>query len=145
MKLSGIWDALRAEKISNSYTGGDNLTHTIQMVDAAERTIPEQDKESELLRRIEELNLVYRECREQLSPAERGIVEQILESARTDVKQGEYWCAIMDVFEIETEYLQKYLPKTPFLDEAINAPRLLVKKGLGSLGIEVKEYDYRLN
>ena len=137
---------MRASTISEAYRDDYNLTHTIHMIDAAERAMPEAEREAELLRIVSELELIYRDCREQLGKHDKGAVEDILGYAREDIRYRDYWGAIMNVFYLEQECLQEHLPELPNADAQIHVRVLLTKKliesaGLRFLGVSTEPKD----
>ena len=133
MGFSREWDGYRALEISRFLNRGYNLHHTCQMIYYAE-CAQENEKKEELLRSISELRLVYDEHRDKIPIPFRDNIELFLDCARGDIERGDYWGAIMDVFDIERNYLQEYLLKFPEIDKSFRPNVLLTKKIVEGIG-----------
>jgi len=131
MSFEKKWTGLRAEHIAEDSKNGYNLSHTFSMIYYTEKgPKDEQEKQQELVKIVEELRLVYNDCKEQLNQIIRKDLEVLLDNAKNGINNGRYWDAIMDVHTVEQSYLQEYLPKNPLSNKDIDSEAcvVLIKK-----------------
>lgn len=131
-------ESIRVTNVSKSLNY-KNLHHTVFMIYYAEdENFSEEERKSNLLRTIAELELVYRENRDDIYKNFWGHIEQTLACARNDVKQGKYWAAITDINHLEElTPLKRYIPSLPTLEDNTGFRLLLAKKLLGFLDIKM--------
>ena len=86
---------------------------------------------------IKELELILSENKSKIGSFNESLASDLIECARNDIKNGDYWAAILDVETIETAYLQPYLESYPNLERETNYKELMLGKIFQILGKNV--------
>lgn len=127
-RLEAREEAEKAREIYAKLDCGYNLPHTCQMIYYAECDgTGVLERQEDLTRTIMELELVYRENKARVSCLKDDI-EELLNCAKGDVRLGEYWRAIYNVFCLEQIFLKEFLPELPVLNESFSPEVFLAKK-----------------
>ncbi len=138
MNILEALDVGRAMRISEAYYRGENISHTVQMVYFAELgPADEKEKKAELLRIISELELAYHSCSEKLLKPFRRIVEEELIISRKEVSEGNYWNAIICVYNLEADMLKNHLERYPNIDSNLRVELALATKVARSMGGDI--------